>query len=1000
MILKNYFEDEKVLHIGNCPNRSYYVPCANETEAGEACLRSASSRFQLLNGEWDFKYYPSVRDLKEAPWEEGDSAVYDKLAVPSCWQMKGYDQIQYTNVNYPFPFDPPYVPIENPCGVYKTQFEVKAGEMRTYLNFEGVDSCFYLYINGKFVGYGQVSHCTHEFDITDFVHNGANQMTVIVLKWCDGSYLEDQDKFRFSGIFRDVYLLYRPQTHLRDFFVKTACNIADQTASLTVELEGCEVAYRLEDAAGNVLAAGNAEKQIREELQNVHFWNAEDPYLYRLILSSPNEVISTKVGFRDIKIQKGVFYINEVPVKMHGTNRHDSSPTGGATVSFDEILADLYQMKQHNFNAIRTSHYPNAPYFYELCDELGFYVIDEADVETHGCNRLLNAEGESRLMYPYLANSQAFKESFLDRAVMMVERDKNRPCVILWSTGNESGWGPGAEAELAYMAERDPSRPRHHERTSEIWEGFEPDFSNVSVFSRMYMPIERIDDYFADDLAKDLGIRGYEMVPAEDQSGGILPYMLCEYAHAMGNGPGDLEDYWQCMQRHPGYFGNFVWEWCDHAIQSEKGFLYGGDHGEFPHDGNFCVDGLVYPDRRPSPGVLEHKNVMRPARFTHLEGNRWQVTNYLDFLNLKEVCTVAYEAICDGIAYAEGELGDLDVAPHGTATFKLDLPDAPEGRCVLRFILRQKNGKPWAEAGYELGFDETELKPFSPAAYVPAEGSVAVKEDDDEVILTGADFCYTYSKRRGTFSGMKREGEELFCRPMEYNAWRAPIDNDRKIKLIWKKAGYDRLIYRPYETKVDQTETGAVIRTFIGAAPIFLQNAFTFTATYTVDGKGNVRVKLDVKRNPAFPWLPRFGVRMFLNPKKYSSVRYLGYGPGGSYADFRQAERYGIFSHSADAYEPFIKPQENMSHWGTQWVELGGLKASALSAPFSFNASCFTQEELAAKAHDFELEKAPYTVLCLDGKMSGIGSGSCGPQLAPAYQLNELEFSVDFLLEF
>ncbi|MBQ8893358.1 MAG: DUF4981 domain-containing protein [Clostridia bacterium] len=1005
MLLKNYFEDPSVLHLGTCPNRSYYIPCADEAEASEKCLRKASSRIQLLNGEWDFKYYPSVRDLKAVPWEE-DGVTYDRIEVPSCWQMKGYDQIQYTNVNYPIPFDPPYVPIENPCGVYKTDFEVSAGGMRAYINFEGVDSCFYLYVNGKFVGYSQVSHCTHEFDLTDFVSEGKNSMVVIVLKWCDGTYLEDQDKFRFSGIFRDVYLLYRPENHIRDIFVKTSCDFAAKTAEIKAELDlngTPAVSYLLTDAKGKELAAGEGVPEI--SLENAHFWNAEDPYLYNLYLKTAEEVIRVRVGLRKIKVVKGVVYINEVAIKFRGVNRHDSSPTGGATVTMEEMLLDLTLMKQYNFNAIRTSHYPNAPAFYDLCDEMGFYLIDEADVETHGCANTVHEHGVDH--YGWLACDPDFEESFRDRAEMMVERDKNHPCVVIWSVGNESGYGCGPEASLAFFAQRDPSRLRHYERTPNVMAGYTPDYSNIQLFSRMYAPVDRIDEqYFADDTPKDLSRIRYDFGPGENTEGEILPFIQCEYAHAMGNGPGDLEDYWQCVNRHPGYVGGFVWEWCDHAIQIKTedgriGYLYGGDHGEFPHDSNFCVDGLVYPDRRPSPGILEHKNVMRPARFAHLGGNRFSVTNHLDFTDISSLCEVVYTVHCEGRPVAQGWLELPSVAPHETAEFTIPAFELPAGHVVAQFTCRQLQDTPWAGRGYHLGVDEVELQPYAPKCYQPAAGQVEISENDDEIVVSGEGFAYIYSKRTGLFTSMKRGEEELLYKPMEFNIWRAPTDNDRKIRREWEAVGYHRTIFRPYETMVAADETGAKITVKVGAAAVYLQNCLTFTATYLIDGKGAVKVHMDVEKNPLFPYLPRFGVRMFLPKGPNRNMKYLGYGPGGSYVDFHHAQHYGIHSAGVHLREGFIKPQENMSHWGTEWIEVGAVRVLAQDKPLSFNASRYTQENLTNTAHDHELVADPnMMILCIDGKMAGIGSNSCGPVLMEKYQLDETNFTVDFVLEF
>ncbi len=1005
MILKNYFEDPQTLHIGTCPNRSYYIPCSQEEQALAERPRLCSDRFVSLNGEWKFKYFKSVYDLTGAPWAE-EPVDYDTIEVPSCWQMKGYDQIQYTNVQYPIPFDPPYVPIENPCGVYQRTFKVENTALRTYINFEGVDSCFYLYVNGAFVGYSQVSHSHHEFDLTDFVKAGENRLTVIVLKWCDGSYLEDQDKFRFSGIFRDVYLLRRPENHLRDFFVKTACDFEDRSASVSIETEwfGEEqtLSCVLLDADGKEVASAEGKGTLQFAVEDAKFWNAEHPYLYSLLLKSADEVIGWKLGFRTVGIKNGTILFNEQLIKFRGVNRHDSSPIGGATVTYEEMLEDVLLMKKYNFNSVRTSHYPNAPEFYDLCERYGLYILDEADLETHGCTKMYKDGVHRYHTYAFLTTTESYKNAYVDRMKMLVERDKNRTGVFMWSCGNETGFGPNVEAMLQYGVDRDDTRICNYESTFNTYLDYQPDYKNVPTYSRMYAPIETAEAYFADDLVKDLH-NHYEVSPAADQSGERLPFMQFEYCHAMGNGPGDLEDYWQCMDRHDGYSGGYIWEWCDHAIATEKDgktvYLYGGDHGEFPHDSNFCVDGLVYPDRRPSPGVLEYKNVMRPARFTHLGNGRFKVKNYLDFTDLFELCTIEYEFTTDGMSVQKGAVELPALAPHATAEFDLSA-SLPLGHTFVCFTLRSKEDAPWAKKGEELGFDQIEILPFEPKTIAAAAGAVEIYEEADEIIVKGETFTYTYSKRIGAFSQMERCGKVLFVKPMEYNIWRAPTDNDRKVREIWEKAGYHRTIFRPYETTVQEDEQGVTLTVKMGAGAIWLQNSLRFTSEYRIDGGGNVRIHMDVERDLGFPYLPRFGVRLFLQPEDHKKVTYLGYGPGGSYQDFRYAQKYGCYTANVSDYEPFIFPQENNSHWGTEWLALGALRVVTQKEPFSFNASRYSQEQLDHAKHNYELKPEDSAILCLDARMSGIGSGSCGPQLAEQYQVKEESFSFDWLLQF
>ncbi len=1005
MILEKYYENTDQLHVGTCPLRSYYIPCSTEEQAAAERPRLTSDRFQLLNGIWKFKYYTSVRDLKGEPWNETDFSGYDDLEVPSCWQMKGYDQIQYSNTRFLIPVDPPYMPIDVPCGLYQTSFDLEKTEGRTYINFEGVNSCFYLYVNGKFVGYSQVSHSTHEFDLTEYVTVGKNRMTVIVLKFCDGTYIEDQDQFRWSGIFRDVYLLHRPEDHLRDFFVKTVCDFENKTAKVTVETDliGKEqpVFCTITDAEGNEVAKAEGNGTLELSISDARFWNAEHPYLYQMILKTADEVIGHKIGLRTVRVDKGVILFNEKLFKLRGVNRHDFSPVGGATVTYEEMLEDVLLMKKYNFNAVRTSHYPNGPEFYDLCDRYGLYMVGEADLETHGSGKAYKVEGGPNT-YAHITADPLFTKAYVDRSQMLVEQNKNHVSIFMWSPANETGFDINIEAALEYIAKRDETRICNYESTFFCYLDHVPDYSNVETYTRMYAPIETADAYFADDLVKDLH-QHYDVVPAEDQSGHRLPFLQFEYCHAMGNGPGDLEDYWQCMDRNDGYTGGFVWEWCDHGIAAERDgktvYLYGGDHGEFPHDSNFCVDGLVYPDRRPSPGVLEYKNVMRPARFVHLGNGLFTVKNHLDFTDLADFLTVEYEFSTDGVTVKKGTVDLPSVAPHETAEFNLSAM-FPEGHSFVTFNLYQKEASPWAEAGYFLGFDQIELNAFEPKKTALCAGEVNVWQDDDTVVLSGNGFSYTYSKRTGTFTQMERAGESLFVKPMEYNIWRAPTDNDRKVKALWQKYGYERTTFRPYETEVTVTEKGVTIEVPMSAGCLWMQCSIRFTAVYTIDGNGDWTIHMDVKRTEGFPFLPRFGIRLFLKPETNKKVTYLGYGPGGSYVDFRRAQKYGCYTADISQYEPFIFPQENNSHWGTEWLTLGSLRVVAGSEPFSFNASRYSQEQLDRANHNYELEEEDAAILCLDARMSGIGSGSCGPQLAEEYQVNEDEFSFDWSVQF
>ena len=586
---RHEFEDWTRPHAGTEPDRAYYIPFAAGQDPVNA-PRETSRRFHLLSGTWQMKLYPRITAVPDEFCKPGfDAADFAPMPVPSCWQTQGLDQNQYLNVRYPIPFDPPHVPHQNPCGAYLTRFSADEAMLSqsVYLNFEGVDSFFYVWVNGNPVGYSQVSHSTSEFDVTPYLQKGENLLAVLVLKWSVGTYLECQDKFRMSGIFRDVYLLVRPKQHIRDFGVRTwGCE--DYTAAIIqtgVEWAGGEgtLEWTLYAPNGSKVCTGTAATEITIRLDKPQFWTAETPFLYHLVLQTGEETICQPVGVRDIAVRGRQVLLNGRPLRLKGVNRHDSDPVTGFTITPEQALRDLALMKQHNVNAIRSSHYPNAPWFVQLCDRYGFYLIDEADIECHGVTTVFGGGDETT--FGLIAQCKEFEPLILDRVRRCIIRDKNSPAVIIWSLGNESGYGPGFEKAGCWGRDYDPTRLMHYEGSWHQTGGHVNDTSMLHIYSRMYNDPDFVRGWLAD--------------PANTK-----PFLLVEYCHAMGNGPGDLEDYERLFLEEPGILGGFVWEWCDHAIDAGpapnggRRYLYGGDSGEYPHDVNFCVDGLVSPDRR------------------------------------------------------------------------------------------------------------------------------------------------------------------------------------------------------------------------------------------------------------------------------------------------------------------------------------------------------------------------------------------------------------------
>ena len=1006
MIVPRYYENLSVLRENTMPARAYYIPSSKRMD-NLVEHREESDRMQLLNGTWKFQYFNSIYDIQDSFFEKNyDTENFDEIQVPSVWQMAGYDTHQYTNIRYPFPFDPPYVPQDIPCGAYVHTFEYSRDEKapKSFLNFEGVDSCFYVWLNGSYIGYSQVSHMTSEFDVTGVLQDGTNTVAVLVMKWCDGSYLEDQDKFRMSGIFRDVYILKRPKQAISDYHIKT--RIEDMLAKVEIEMKfysPLNVKISIEDRSGAVVALGSIAKEGTAvlEIASPELWNTENPYLYKLILETENEVIVDHIALRKIEIKDQVIYLNGQKIKFRGVNRHDSDPVTGFTINPEQITTDLTLMKQHNFNAIRSSHYPNAPFFYEMCDKYGFMVIDEADIEAHGPFMIYRKEDTDYNRFKRwnekIADDPVWEEAIVDRVKLMVERDKNRFCIVMWSMGNESAYGCNFEKALEWTKNFDPDRITQYE--SARYRNYDEtyDYSNLDVYSRMYPALSEIQEY----LDKD----------------GSKPFLLVEYCHSMGNGPGDFEDYFQMIQDNDKMCGGFVWEWCDHAIAhgtAESGktiYAYGGDHGEEIHDGNFCMDGLVYPDRTVHTGLLEYKNVYRPARVISYDKESGELVlhNYMDFDNLKDYVKISYELTQDGFVISKGILPEFSVAPHGEEKTNLKINVPVNGKCYLKLIYHLKKEVPLLDEDHILGFDEIEVSKDDAKCKLAekwlqktAVGSeLQVNENDTQIHIKGREFAYTIDKRTALFTEMKFAGREYLNHPMELNIWRAPTDNDMYIKSEWKKAHYDKAYTRAYTTEVVQGKHGVKITSHASVVAETVQKILDVTITWKIEAAGKIDADIAVTKDDEFPDLPRFGVRMFLD-KKLSAARYFGMGPQESYCDKHQAASHGLYQANVDdLHEDYIRPQENGSHYDCEYVELNnsryGIVVSAENA-FSFNASYYTQEELEEKTHNYELIESDSVVFCVDYALNGIGSNSCGPVVLEQYRFDDVLFRFQFTL--
>lgn len=1064
-----YHENPDVFHVNALDNHCYFIPFGTGKEQNPFGPRESSNCFELLNGKWGFRYYNSLIDLEDdfADGKIARSALSDKkkMPVPSNWQLYGYDKPQYTNVDYPIPYNPPLVPDENPVGVYYRTYQYTADGLEKILCFEGADSCIYVYVNGKFCGFSEVSHHTSEFDITSFLTPGENLIAVAVLKWCFGTYFEDQDKIRLSGIFRDVYVLSRPKKRISDYSIKTVLKTNYRSAVLQLTVYGSDADVHFSTPDGKELFNGHVKKGCLFEIpvNEPELWSAEKPVLYKLLLEANGEQIGEEVGFRKICVEKGVLKINGQPVKFRGVNRHDSYPDTGYVADYAKIENELQMMKRFNINAIRTSHYPNAPEFYKLCDRYGFYVICEADLEMHGSvsvNNTAHWDWSDYSGIALVASNKLFYKGILDREKICTARDVNRPCVVIWSMGNESGNGHNFTEAAKWIKAFDDTRLLHYESVHN--QGDTSD-SIYDLVSRMYPSVQDWKKMSEDKKEK-------------------RPFILCEYCHAMGNGPGDLEDYRKVFYSSERFCGGFIWEWCDHSVimgKSRDGTVkygYGGDWGEKHNDGNFCCDGLVYPDRRPHTGLLEAKQVYRPVRVRKLADGKnkvagqaaFEFTNILEFSDISTIFDCRYELMIDG-NIVKSEKIDLPSIP-ALGKKKIILKGLPEfeGKgSYIRFIFSEKEERFWCSKGFEVCFDQVQLsspenfddeaevlkkdsfmpelagqKPYLPGKrnekgiqenaraeidslikFVRAAEKHNENQNWQEVFMVkpdcsrvqlGANLCveaeglrytvsagelsYSFNRRTGVFDSIRIGKTELLKKPLSFNFMRAPLDND-PMKGEWFGAHLHDYEVRVYSSRIEPAEDGKAIRIVVEQGFVWsTHQPFLYgTVTYTISDKDGLSVNFAFTATRKIFMLPRIGLRLFLD-KAFNKVEYFGYGPTESYIDKHQATWLGIFkSKVCDLYEPYIRPQENSSHYACRYVKVSNNKLTVVCTGInpktgghkniSFNASEYTQEELWTKRHNFELEKSGYTVLCVDYKMAGVGSNSCGPALAQKYRI-------------
>ncbi len=974
MKLPKYYEDLKTLHVGCEENRSYYVPYESESKALRG-VREESEFFCSLCGKWDFGWYPSVAAAPEITAEKN---IFDrKIDVPSCWQLaggRGVDRPQYVNIKYPIPIDPPFVPEENPCGYYGRLFDVdakKLAESEVYMVFEGVDSAFYLFVNGEFAGYGEVPHCTNEINVTRFLKAGVNSVRVLVLKYSDGTYLEDQDKFRLSGIIRDVYLLYREKKHAGDVLCRARLDGSLEKGEIEINTGGLYAGYRL-IKDGKVLSKGDFGGDTVALVEKPSLWSDESPELYTVIIKIGREYLRFDVGFCRVEVSGGLFLINGKAVKLKGVNRHESDPVTGAAVTAASIRRDLEIMKAHNINCIRTSHYPNAPKFYELCERFGFYVVDEADLECHGMKYAENHNG--------LSDNPDWREAYIDRAERMVVRDRNHCNIIMWSLGNEAFFGRNHVAMSERIRELD-GRPVHYERCNLDAVPDRP-AGVVDVESVMYPTPEACEAF----------------LQRKDPD---MPLFLCEYSHAMGNGPGDLADYKALFDKYPNFAGGCVWEFCDHAVKEGDKYYYGGDFGDEPNDGNFCCDGLVYPDRRLHSGIEELKQAYRPFEADYdAETGVLSIFNKRYFTSLKD-----FDFVCvsgkDGADAGKSIIKAPEIAPRERGVFETRLSKQSGNFTVKVTAVRNCDG-PLCKKGDEAGFcffhvSKSDLKPESGKEYKLK----AVKSETAVTVSCGTSE-WRFDTATGRLSSVKCGGRELLYAPCDITVWRAPIDNDRYEVAALKEYGLFKTKRKCYGTKYSLENGVFVFESVAAHISVSREPAAVFNERFELREDGTARVSYKVESG--LPFLPRFGTVFYLR-KDMTDVSYLGYGPFESYEDKRLASWFSRFSEDAEkSLEPYLRPQENMSHYGVKEVSVKGrdgigLEVFAKGKDLSFRASRYADKDLFEAAHAYELKKAPFTEFHIDYRMSGVGSASCGPRLKDEYRLTEKTFEFGYIMK-
>ncbi len=1009
----NDWENPQLFQKNRLAPRSYFIPYADET--GALTLdRGASDRIQLLNGTWKFHLSPTVQQAPAGFFQpDFDDAGFGTMPVPAFWQLNGYGKPHYTNVQYPFPVDGPNVPTVNPTGCYRRTFTVSKEQVdarNVVLRFEGVDCYFTVWVNGHEVGLSKGSRLPSEFDVTKFVKPGENLIAVRVVQWADSSYLEDQDMWWMSGIFRDVYLLFRPTTHVRDVRLDATLDGSYSAGLLEAKFDitkpkGAQVELKLLDAAGAVVSSEKkpAADQVSYSIKvaNARQWSAEEPNLYLVIVNLLDaagnvlESIPQRIGFRSVEIRNGAIHINGKHVYFKGVNRHEVHEELGRSVSLASMVKDIQLMKQHNVNSVRTSHYPDDPRWYDLCDEYGIYVMDECDLEVHGWNWQLD---------DHPVKDPIWKDACVDRMVRMVHRDKNHASIFMWSLGNESGIGPNHKAMYDACKSIDPARPVHYESDNVL--------ESADVFSKMYPGPDIVEKIGRGE--EDIEHYGVQVKPAQYKD---KPFVLCEYVHAMGNGPGGIQDYWDVLYKSPRTQGAWVWEWIDHGLRSKTPdgadfIAYGGDFGEDVHDGNFVCDGLVFPDRTPSPGLLEVKKVYEPivTEALDLPAGKFRITNRRFHTTLADIA-IHYTVTNDGEIVDAGAVDTPVVAPGASADFTLPIrkpaypsPGADYHVTITFATLAETK---WAKPGHAVATAQFELPWKAPARTISRATlpELAIEKSSSNILLKSAAITAAFDPVLGVIRSLSHQGTPILTRGPKFNLWRATTDNDRggwgpkgPMARQWRESYLHLLRERVSEVNVQSLDKHAAQVTVKAryAPPVHHRRGFDVNTIYTIFGNGDLLIDTHfIPFGELPPQLPRIGLLLGLD-KQFQHVEWLGRGPGESYADTKQSQLVGKYHATVDQlFTNYVFPQENGLRSDCAYVALTNTRGQGLLATgaplLHFNASWYTPTDLEEARHPHELKKRDDVTLILDHAHNGIGTASCGPGVFDNYVLTPTE---------